>query len=195
MKQEFSNREKHILKMAISLMVKDGFEEVTITKLSNWTKLDETFIRKTFPSDLKLKMSAMEYAAFLWVNKIRSHAESINDPNEKLCYVVKEFAFGTEEYGQSLSLYIDIWAKIRKYNQSVDTAWLKKSLLEIYNYYVSFFNELYFNEGNSRDDNSLAWLMVVLSDGIHIQSLLDNMEINREIIVNQLCCLIKCNEK
>lgn len=195
MKQEYSRREAQILNLSLSFMYQAGFERTNIEELAKWSKLDSSILRGLFESDVDLQMKTMEYAATVWVAKIRREAEKIESREDRIRYILKEFAFGTDEYANSLSLYIDLWKQIRDLDDCTqnEKRYLKDTLLDIYHYYASFFCELCFDSKSTSEANAISWLMVVLSDGIHIQSLLENPDIDKEAILNQLYLLTLSN--
>ena len=128
----------------------------------------------------------MEYAALQWLSYIKKELASLQESRLKLLKLLRFYAAGSESHPESLSLYIDLWKKIRDLKPE-DGAFLKSELSKIYNYYIDAFIELLEEEvgidtRNSGDIRQTAWIMVVISDGFHVQSLIRQQPLDFDAI-------------
>ena len=175
-----SMKQRLILETALKLMFEGFYEDATIESVSSYTQLDTEKIRQYYTTDENLRMSAMKYAAIVWVEQVKVDLEKQESKKDKLYALIRHYIAGSESYPQSLSLYVDIWKKIRDI-KTEDRQLLSNELFKIYRYYVRFFQEamkdIYTNESRY-DMEQLAWIMVVMSDGFHVQSLIQSQQID-----------------
>lgn len=182
-----------MLKAAAGILDKEGFHALSISYLAERMGIEEQKVHDYFPLMYQLNMEAMEYSAQKWCDSIFDAAQKIEDVNERLYFIINEFAFGTDKHAGSLSCYIDVWGMIR--NMPTDCyatdKRIKIMLSKIYEMYVNMFLSLF--ESVVREEMLVrAWLLVVISDGLHIQNLLDNTRLDRAKIVESLCDLLMC---
>jgi len=175
-----SMKQRLILETALKLMFEGFYEDATIESVSSYTQLDTEKIRQYYTTDENLRMSAMKYAAIVWVEQVKVDLEKQESKKDKLYALIRHYIAGSESYPQSLSLYVDIWKKIRDI-KTEDRQLLSNELFKIYRYYVRFFQEamkdIYTNE-SGYDMEQLAWIMVIISDGFHVQSLIQSQQID-----------------
>ncbi len=189
---KYSRKETAILEAALNIILTQSLEMLDIRTLSESIMLPEENVRLLYKSDNHLRLSAMSYAASVWCNKIKQELSHIKNHDERIKKLINEFAAGTVGYSQSLSSYIDAWKMLRdmvRENQD-DITFFRESLLNIYRTYVDLFISTIKDEtllsDHHADIMTLAWIMVVISDGIHIQSLLQNESIDMESILDML---------
>jgi len=173
-------KQRLILETALKLMFGGYYEDATVDSVSSYLQLESEKVKQHYVTDEDLRMSAMKYAAFIWVDQVKADLEKQETKKCKLYALIRHYISGSQSHPQSLSLYVDIWKKIRSL-ETEDRELLSSELSEIYRYYVSFFQEamrdIYDNE-SEYDMEQLAWIMVVVSDGFHIQSLVQTQQLN-----------------
>jgi len=193
MVEKLSMKQKLILEVALKLMFEGYYEDATIDSVSSYSQLDSEKIRQHYAADENLRMSAMKYAAVVWVDQVKIDLEKQETKKEKLSALIRHYIAGSESHPHSLSLYVDIWKKIRDLKTD-DRQLLSNELSEIYRYYVSFFQEamkdIYMNE-SGYDMEQLAWIMVVMSDGFHIQSLIQSQQLDFDRITQTFCKMLE----
>jgi hypothetical protein len=186
-------KQKLILETTLKLMFEGYYEDATVDSVSSYAQLDPAKIMQHYTTDENLRMSAMKYAAVVWVEQVKLDLEKQESKKDKLYTLIRHYIAGSESHPHSLSLYVDIWKKIRDI-KTEDRQLLSKELSEIYRYYVSFFQEamkdIYANE-SGYDMEQLAWIMVVISDGFHIQSLIQSQQIDFERITQTFCKMLE----
>ncbi len=172
--EKLSMQKKLILETALRMMFEGFYENADIEKVSQKAQLDPEKVRKHYATDEDLRMSAMKYAAVVWVEQVKADLKKQQTPKDKLYALIRHFIAGSESHPQSLSLYVDVWKKLRDLKEE-NRQLLSEELSEIYRYYTDFFQEaikdIYENE-SGYDLKGLAWIMVVISDGFHVQSLM-----------------------
>ncbi len=178
--EKLSMRKRLILETALKLMFEGYYEDADIENVSAYAGLDSYKIRQHYATDENLRMSAMKYTAIVWVNQVKGDLEKQETKKDKLYALIRHYIAGSESHPQSLSLYVDVWKKLRDLRTD-NKQLLRDELSEIYRYYVSFFQEavkdLYENE-SGYDFEQLAWIMVVISDGFHVQSLIQPRQLD-----------------
>lgn len=178
--EKLSTQKRLILETALKLMFEGLYEDASIDSVSSYVRMDPGKVMQHYPTDETLGMSTMKYAAVSWVEKVKVDLEKQETKKDKLYALIRHFIAGSESHPQSLSLYVDIWKKLRDI-KSEDRQFLSDGLSEIYRYYVSFFQEaikdIYDNE-SGYDMEQLAWMMVVISDGFHVQSLIQTQQLD-----------------
>ena len=185
-------RYKMIIDRAASaLIIELGFERLNNNIIVERTSLEQEIINKFYKNDDQLRIAGMRYLADIWCNKVRVEAENINDKAERLRYIITEFAFGTDSYTEALSNYIEALYNIIK--KTDGSMCFIDELLNIYKMYVDLFISCIAspNINYSSEMHVCAWILVVISDGIHIQSLLKNKLIDKEIAVKILVSTVK----
>ncbi len=201
--RKYSIRERLILETALKVMLAGDFESASIRQVSKQSMLSEELIISIFKTDDRLRMAAMEYAAIQWVRYVKKDIQYEIDRRCKLKKIVRHYFAGTESHPDSLSLYIDIWKRIRDSSKGNEDD-LKEELGKIYDLYAEVFEELLLTEFPLRAElgsqrRQLAWIMVVISDGLHIQSLIrpDSLDYDGigEMINNMVEGLLKRNEE
>jgi len=190
---KISTQKRLILETALKLMFEGFYEDAGIDSVSSYAQLEPEKIWQHYPSDEALRMSAMKYAAVVWVEQVKADLERQKTKKNKLFALIRHFIAGSESHPQSLSLYVDIWKKIREL-KTEDKQSLSNELSEIYRYYASFFQEamkdIYDNE-SGYDMEQLAWIMVVLSDGFHVQSLIQPQQPDFDKITQTFCEMLE----
>ncbi|MCQ1531109.1 hypothetical protein [Lutispora saccharofermentans] len=189
----YSRKETAILEAALSIAFTYSLDALNIRTLSERIMLPEESIHLLYESDNHLRLSAMNYAAFTWCNRTKQKLLHIENQNDRIKTLIKEFAAGTVGYSQSLSSYIDAWKMLRDMNRESieEITFFRQSLFNIYEAYVDLFISTIKGEGllaadHQAEINALAWIMVVISDGLHIQSLLQTDSIDMESIINTI---------
>jgi len=180
MNERLSTQKRLILETALKLMFEGSYEDASIDSVSQCAGFDSYKIRQHYATDEKLRMSAMRYAAIIWVNQVKADLERQETKKDKLYALIRHYIAGSASHPQSLSLYVDIWKKLRDLEQE-SRQLLSDELLEIYCYYVSFFQEIIkdiFKNDCGYDIEQLAWIMVVISDGFHVQSLVQSQRLD-----------------
>lgn len=187
--------EKVILGAALNVMFQTDFEAVTIQNIAERTQIDVAKILKLYSNDNELRMTAMEFAALNWGEHVRDLLREESTTQDKLKKLIQLFIGGTASHPNSLSLYLDIWKKIRDSGEE-DAAYLKEKLFDIYEFYAALFKEVLANNNIAAifDDpliDQLAWIMVVISDGFHIQTLVQGKVANFESIGNTMYRMVR----
>lgn len=194
--KRLSTKEKLILEAALKIMFKENFEAASIDAVQKLAVINSNQIKNIFVTDDYLRMAAMEYGAIKWVNYIKLDMQSEAEKPEKIKKLIRHFAAGSENYSQSLSLYIDVWKRIRD-SEDNENSFVKQKLLNIYEYYVEAFIDIFENEisigsNNDFDIRQLAWIMVVISDGLHIQSLIQPKPLDFDTVGDVLNKMVRC---
>lgn len=191
--EKLSIQKRLILETALKLMFEGFYENADIKSVSRKAQLDPVKIRQHYETDENLRMSAMKYAAVVWVNQVKADLKKQKTQKDKLYALVRHFIAGSESHPQSLSLYVDIWKKLRD-SKTENRQLLSDELSEIYRYYVSFFREamedIYGDEAGY-DMEQLAWMMVVISDGFHVQSFVQPQQLNFDKITQTFCKMLE----
>ncbi len=191
--EKLSTQKRLVLETALKLMFEGGYEYAGIDSVSLYAKLDSEKIRQHYPADETLRMSAMKYAAVVWVEQVKADLEKQETKEDKLYSLIRHFIAGSESHPQSLSLYVDIWKKLRDL-KTENKELLSNELSEIYRYYVRYFKEamedIYDNE-SEYDMEQLAWIMVVVSDGFHVQSLVQLQQLAFDKITRTFCKMLE----
>ena len=190
--EKLSIQKRLILETSLKLMFEGAYEDASIDSVSSYAQLDPEKIRQHYPTDETLRMSAMKYAAVVWVEQVKVDLERHETKKDKLFALIRHFIAGSESHPQSLSLYVDIWKKIRDL-KTEDKQQLSNELSEIYCYYVRFFQEAMkdiYENGSGYDMEQLAWMMVVLSDGFHVQSLIQSQQLDFDKITRTFCKML-----
>ncbi|MFZ5351493.1 MAG: hypothetical protein ACOZCL_02080 [Bacillota bacterium] len=186
----YSKKEKLILEAALKVMLKEEFAAVNIEQIADEIMLDPAKIKISYKNNDELRMSAMEYAARSWMSFVRNDILNEADKHKKLYKLICHYALGTENYPESLSLYIDIWKRIRDGNfENLEK--MKEKLSNIYDYYEYCFVDIISKEictviGKADELKHLSQILVAISDGLHIQSLFRTTAIDFEGIGNTL---------
>ncbi len=155
--------------------------------------MNQEKIRQHYPTDETLRMSAMKYAAVVWVEQVKADLEKQATNKDKLNALIRHFIAGSESHPQSLSLYVDIWKKLRDL-KTENKQLLSNELSEIYGCYVSFFQEAMkdiYENVSGYDMEQLAWIMVVISDGFHVQSLIQPWQLDFDKITRTFCKMLE----
>lgn len=173
-------------------MLNDGIEQVTIDNIAKKTGVDKEKINNLFQYDDKeLVMDVMEYAGIKWVEEIKLKIKNTNDRTKKLETLIYGYTMGSKEYPQSLSSYIDMW-KIIKDNED---EYIKLRLKTIYNYYISEFTNIVEDIGCEHipynERIAFGTFVTLLSDVIHIQSLVIENKLDFDCLVNVVNRLAK----
>jgi len=196
MKREygFSTREKLILETALKIMYKKNFQAANIIQVAKQAMLSPKQVKEIYKSDDELRMAAIKYAAFVWVEYIKKDIANEKDKKTRIRKLLRHYAAGSESYPLSLSLYIDVWKRIRDCENN-DENLLKEELEKIYFLFVEVFEEIILKEicidsTLASQIRQLAWIMVVISDGLHIQNLIRPESLNFDGAVDVLYKMI-----
>jgi len=191
--EKLTIQKRLIIETALKLMLEGFYDDASIDSVSFYAQLEPGKIRQHYSTDENLRMSAMKYAAIVWVEQVKADIEKQITKKEKLYALIRHYIAGSESHSHSLSLYVDIWKKLRDL-KAEDRQLLSNELSEIYSYYVSFFQEaikdIYSNE-SMYDMEQLAWIMVVISDGFHVQSLIQSKQLDFDRITQTLCKMLE----
>lgn len=193
MLEKLPMQKKLILETALKLMLEGFYENADIESVSRKAQLNPEKIRKHYATDERLRMSAMKYAAVVWMEQVKTDLEKRETKENKLYALIRHFIAGSESHPQSLSLYVDIWKKLRDL-KSENGIILNGELLEIYQYYVRFFQEAVkdiYDNTSGYDLEQLAWILVVISDGFHVQSLVQPQQLDFDKIARTFCKMLK----
>ena len=192
--EKLSMKQKLILETTLKLMFEGFYEDATVDSVSSYAQMDSEKVRQHYATDENIRISAMKYAAVVWVEQVKADMEKQETKKDKLYTLIRHYIAGSESHPHSLSLYVDIWKKIRDMNTKDRQLLLSDELSEIYFYYVSFFQEymkdIYKNE-SGYDMEQLAWIMVVISDGFHVQSLVKPRQLDFDRITQTLCKMLE----
>lgn len=187
-KKKFSIKEIAIMETALKIMFAKDFDAVSISEVSAKAKIRLDVIQSLYTTDDELRMEAVEYAGVRWVEDIRIQLNKEKNTLDKLKLLIKLYVSGSQTHPESLSIYVDLWKKLRD-NIGGENTYIKSSLESIYRYYVQIFKEVFteiaLEQGghctlNQNQVEHLAWIMVVLSDGLHIQSLIQSKPLDFE---------------
>ncbi len=191
--EKISIKKRLILEATLKVMFEGFYEDANINSISRYVKLDAEKIKQYYDTDDKLRMSAMKYAAVLWVEQIKADVEKQKTEKDKIYVLIKHYISGSESHSQSLSLYIDAWKKLRDL-KTENRQLLSNELLSVYRYYVNFFQETIKNIYENKygyDIEQLAWIMVVVSDGFHIQSLIQPEKLDFDRLTHVFCKMLQ----
>lgn len=187
----YTLKQKLILECALRKMFLTNYESVEIGNISDACGLQAASIRREFFDDDDLRMSAVEYAAHVWVNKLRDEVVKIQDRETRVEKIIRSFIAGSESYPESLSVYIDVWKQIRDNAGGSNT--IRKRLVRVYNFYAEEFCNLVSAEQEGRLDTgrleAFAMICVVISDGMHIQSFI-NSKADFDSVTKVMCRML-----
>lgn len=153
--------------------------------------IENARIKSYFNTNANLYMNAMKFAAIKWIDSIERELTAVDDPARKIKMLVRKYAYGTRDHPESLSSYIDLWKKIRMMptEDVLEDSYIKNTLLEIYQLYSDFLSNMLDSLELSISESQrkvISWILVIVSDGIHIQELLGNTVIKKDEMVNFL---------
>ncbi len=180
-----------ILEVALKQMLDGGYGKATIDSVSCISALSPEQIRQNYPTEEELRMAVMEYAASVWLAAVAEEVKQKASRHEKLYTLIYRYIAGSESHPDSLSLYVDLWKQIR--DEADETVpWIKAKLQKIYTQYACFFqNTLRELFVGAQNEEQLAWIMVVISDGFHIQSLIRDKQPDFDEIAQTLCKMLE----
>jgi len=171
---------KTVVKLALAKLETDGLKKLTLQSIGSFAQISAIKMQQYFPNGSnELLMDAVELAGLNWVKQVEDEVSQIKDPEKRIRRLAILYAFGTQDFPESLSVYIDIWKMIK----DEKSEYLKTRLKAIYQLYSCTFIKLAAGiEENSAKMKavstkmkSLAMLMTILSDMLHIQfTLLEN---------------------
>lgn len=189
-KEKYSLKDKVILETTLKIMFERNFESVNIKTVSEYVMMTFKSVKELYATDDRLRMAAMEYAAVVWVNQLRYDLKNVKGKCDKMKKLIRNFIAGSETHPDSLSLYIDVWKCLRD-SKKEDNEIMRNTLNTIYKYYVDVFKEVVSDELCIESEDidkldQLAWIMVVISDGFHIQSLIQNTPMDFDAITDEL---------
>lgn len=174
---QYPRKKRVILDAALRDMFLNGYDAATIHSVARAMRVNFSEVADYFDSDDFLRISAVHYAAQVWCIQVKNELNLIEDQKEKFSKLVFMFVNGAQNYSHSLRLYVSIWEKL---NEKIITDVRVKMLLnKTYNLYqelfYSLFTEWYKADTTNKEKkiSSLAWTMVVISDGVFIQQLLN----------------------
>lgn len=186
-----SVQKRLILETALRQMFAGGYEKATIDSVSCASALQPEQIHKNYPTNEELRMAAMEYAASVWLASVAEEVEQKSSRHEKLYTLIYRYIAGSESHPASLSLYVDLWKRIRD-GADETVPWIKVELEKIYFRYVRFFQEALCELfAGMQNEEQLAWIMVVISDGFHIQSLIRGTQHDFDEIAQTFCKMLE----
>ncbi len=159
--------------IALNELMNHGMDQFSLERISKILNVNPSLLESYFPNKTEeLLMDAVEYAGKSWMKQVIETCNAMKYAEEKFLYLVDEYALGTQKYAQSLSIYIDLW-KLVKEGQS---EYLRNRLNNIYSYYMSEFRSMIkalgYKEMSDFETDTFAFLMVILSDVIHVQSII-----------------------
>jgi len=168
-----------IIKIALNQLLLYGTEECNIENISDRTGLCERSVRQLFrDGNHELLMDAVEYAGRTWVQKLKKEVAGKEDVNSKLNVLTLGYALGGEQFPESLSVYIDLWKMVK---DKKDT-YIRNRLRELYNFYTLEFSNIVNEIGDfdilQEGLKTYAFIMTLLSDVIHIQSIILENEVD-----------------
>jgi undecaprenyl pyrophosphate synthase len=172
-----------IIKIALGELLRNGVESFSIQNLSINTSLDAFKINELFTyGDRELLMDAVTLAGKVWVKEIRNDIDKEDTARKKLRMAARGFTLGTEDYPESLSVYIDLWKIVKDEKDG----YIQERLKELYRYYASEFVDIVSGIGNfARDEEEVkafSLIVTVLSDVLHIQSITLRDDVDFEVI-------------
>ena len=184
-------RKQRIVQLAFYHLLRCGIDAFSIDSLATSLGLCARTINEQFPlGDHELLMDAVEYAGKNWVNRVRAENLAITSVEARLKHLVTSYVMGTTLHAESLSTYIDLWKKIKDGQE----AYLQGRLRRLYQYYAAEFIEILtmISEFPIPDDHvrGLSLLMTVLSDVLHVQSLVLQNDVDfssMEAIIEKMC--------
>lgn len=193
--KKYSIMDRLILENALKEMSKGNYESASIQQTIDCSGLNEQKVKSKYENDDHLRMQAMEYAAIMWIRHIEKDIDNEKDKQQRLKKLLRHFFAGTESHPASLSLYVDVWKCIRD-SKSSNTEFIKEEINKLYELYVKVFEYFIskeFPEGAEpiAQIRQLAWILVVISDGLHIQSLIRSASLDYEGISELLNEMVK----
>lgn len=189
--QNRSVQKRLILETALRQMFAGGYEAATVNSVSYASALQPEQIRKNYPTNEELRMAVMEYAASVWLASIAEEVKQKSSRQEKLYTLIYRYIAGSQSHPASLSLYVDLWKRIRD-EADEKVPWIKTELQKIYSQYARFFQEALCElVAGAQNAEQLAWIMVVISDGFHIQSLIRGTQPDFDQIAQTLCKMLE----
>lgn len=188
MNDKISKKERLILLSTLKGMIESKYEEVDRRKIALSIGITFEVMVSLFPSDDVLRMKAIKYAAFEWCQLVEEDINKELDSENKIKKLIRHYIAGTESHSGSLSLYVDVWKRIRDRNEE-EHLYIRQELAEIYLIYVVFFKKKIYEICNyeiaaEEKISSLAWILVVISDGFHIQKMVQQTEIDFDALTD-----------
>lgn len=167
------------LKIAVNELLNNGIQGVRIEKLAHTMHLDRKRMEECFSEgDKELLMDTVEYAGASWINVIKKEIEDTSDTKEKIRILVREYTLGTEKFPASLSVYIDLWKIIKDQKDE----YIKTRLKLIYQMYINEFEQIINSidefKVEKKDITAFSMIMTILSDVLHIQSIILENEVD-----------------
>ncbi len=191
-----SKKELIILNTALDIMLRSDFNAATKKAVSDIGPISYEDVQSFYITDDALRMAAMEYAVNTWVMNVKEELAREEDPRLRIKKLLRHYVAGPESYGDSLPLYVDLWKRIRDCCNG-STSYLKEKANSIYSLYTDTFIELLCSYLNIRSEKEpwirvVARVMVVLSDGFHVQALVQGESPEFDLIVEVLYEMLMC---
>lgn len=191
---DFTRKERVIFETALKLMFAGGYEAASTRTVSESLMIEADRLGAPFASDDALRLSAMRYAACVWVEQVKSELDTLPASRDKLKRLVKLFAAGSESHAHSLSLYVDAWKALKESDAQARQC-MADSLAAIYQIYVDLFRDVVFHmTGGGRDlaaASVIGWILVVISDGFFVQSLIQPEPLDFNLIGDTLYQMVE----
>lgn len=163
-------RKNKLLKIAINLLEMYGTERLTIPSLAEAMQVDTgTLSPRYFADDRELLMDTVDAAGRIWVAQIRKKADAAADRKGKIAVFANGYVTGSKAHSNILSTYIDLWKLVKDKKDP----YIKKRLGQIYEFYMAAFKSFMQEVAQHNDEEleALSVLATVLSDALHIQSI------------------------
>lgn len=182
-----NSKKKKVLKFTINEMMAHGIESLNIDMIAQLMNLDRKILDSCFIyGDNELLMDTVEYAGKIWIENVKKEINFEKDIDNKLKLLVRRFALGSIEFPASLSAYIDLWKIVKDKKDE----YIKVRLRVIYQLYIDEFHKIVNDIGEfgiaQSELNSFSFLMTILSDVIHIQSITLENNVDYEALINIL---------
>jgi len=172
-----------IVRIALVKLLKGSMEDISLLYISEVTGLKIERLNEIFPSgNNEIIMDAVEYAGKQWIESIKEEINNTEDTKIKVRILSGGYALGSEEYPESLSVYIDLWKLIKDNKEPYIKERLKAIYLMYMQEFINIIKDICPVFVSEEELYAYSLFMTVLSDAIHIQSILLENEVNYKAI-------------
>jgi hypothetical protein len=172
-----------IVRIALVKLLKGSMEDISLLYISEVTGLKMERLNEIFPSgNNEIIMDAVEYAGKQWIESIKEEINNTEDTKIKVRILSGGYALGSEEYPESLSVYIDLWKLIKDNKEPYIKERLKAIYLMYMQEFINIIKDICPVFVSEEELYAYSLFMTVLSDAIHIQSILLENEVNYKAI-------------
>lgn len=185
-------RKDKILKIVLGKIGQIDMEHIELSEILPMVGASQKQFHILFPNGTdELLMDTIAYAGCRWLDALKEDIDKAATRADKLSLLFSGYALGAESYSENLSLYIDLWKRVK----DGKSEYVKNRLGEIYDRYITEFTAIWRQIGvrglEEEEIHILGVIMTALSDAIHIQYFTGKHPIEFGKIEQLLCSLVK----